>query len=202
MSSERTVGPPPHPPRSRRPGTSWPTKSLPLCGPSLSCRNPRRLPTTGNRKCPLDIPRSFVRCARSIVGSGRVILTFVEEIRTRTLALPDIRGEDRFLRISWHPSSSTVVFSHWVGSVCIASTPVSLPDASRVIDLLVGALRGVVSAPRRPNVTPSLRRLAPHGYWTASDPQGRRSSSTIGYGKSGRGGWLAKRRTILVSGFG
>ncbi len=82
------------------------------------------------------------------MGGGRVILTFVEEIRTRTLALPDIRGEDRFLRISWHPSSSTVVFSHWVGSVCIASTPVSLPDASRVIDLLVGALRGVVSAPQ------------------------------------------------------
>jgi hypothetical protein len=65
----------------------------------------------------------------------------VEETRTRTLVLGDARGNDRFLRVTWHPTSSTIVFSHWTGSVCVASTPVRLPEASKVIDLLVGALR-------------------------------------------------------------
>jgi hypothetical protein len=79
----------------------------------------------------------------------------VEEIRTRTLILPDIRGEDRVLRITWHPASSTVVFSHWTGSVCTASTPVSLSEASRLIDLLVGALRDAVSSPRESEMNTS-----------------------------------------------
>lgn len=69
----------------------------------------------------------------------------MEETRTRSVVLPDIRGEGRSLRITWHPTTSTVVFSHWNGSVCTASTPVSLAEASRVIDLLVGALRTAVS---------------------------------------------------------
>ena len=76
---------------------------------------------------------------------GGVILIVVEEARTRTLVLPDVRNQDRYLRITWHPSSSTVVFSHWTGPLCTASTPVSLLEASRVIDFLVGALRGVLS---------------------------------------------------------
>jgi hypothetical protein len=57
------------------------------------------------------------------------------------VVLADVRGDDRFLRVTWHPASSTIVFSHWSGSVCMASTPVRLLEASRVIDLIVGALR-------------------------------------------------------------
>lgn len=82
----------------------------------------------------------------------------MEDIRTRTLVLPDIRGEDRVLRITWHPASSTVVFSHWTGSVCTASTPVSLSEASRLIDLLVGALRDDVSSPRENELNTSAER--------------------------------------------
>ena len=67
----------------------------------------------------------------------------MEEPRTRTLVLPDSRGGDRFLRVTWHPASSTVVFSHWTGSICTASTPVTLDDASRLVELFVGALRGL-----------------------------------------------------------
>ncbi len=55
--------------------------------------------------------------------------------------LPDSRGAERHLRVTWHPATETVVFSHWTGPVCTASTPVHLADASRVIELLVGALR-------------------------------------------------------------
>jgi hypothetical protein len=64
----------------------------------------------------------------------------VEASKTRTVVLGDVRGGDRFLRVTWHPGFSTIVFSHWSGSVCTASTPVRLAEASRVIELLVGAL--------------------------------------------------------------
>lgn len=69
----------------------------------------------------------------------------MEETRTRSLVLPDVRGEERYLRVTWHPLTSTVVFSHWTGSVCTASTPVSLPQASQIIELLVSALRGLAN---------------------------------------------------------
>ena len=57
--------------------------------------------------------------------------------------LPDARGGDLYLRATWHPQSATVVFSHWDGEVCVASTPVALSDATSVIDLLVRALSEV-----------------------------------------------------------
>jgi hypothetical protein len=65
----------------------------------------------------------------------------VEETRARTLLLNDARGNDRFLRVTWHPASSVLVFSHWTGTVCTASTPVKLPEASKIVDIVVRALR-------------------------------------------------------------
>lgn len=69
----------------------------------------------------------------------------MEEGRTRTVLLGDARDTDRYLRVTWHPGSSTVVFSHWNGPVCAASTPVELDDASHLVELLVGALREAAS---------------------------------------------------------
>ena len=57
--------------------------------------------------------------------------------------VPDARGGDLYLRATWHPQSATVVFSHWDGEVCVASTPVALSDSTKVIDLLVRALSEV-----------------------------------------------------------
>ena len=72
--------------------------------------------------------------------------------------LPDARGGDLYLRATWHPQSATVVFSHWDGEVCVASTPVALSDSTKVIDLLVRALSEVADGswgwpppPRRPS---------------------------------------------------
>jgi hypothetical protein len=83
-----------------------------------------------------------------------------EQGRTETVVLTDARDGDRCLRVTWHPDSATVVFSHWNGSVCAASTPVDLADASRLVELLVDALRhqadgatgetSIVRMPRRP----------------------------------------------------
>ncbi|MGO8860528.1 MAG: hypothetical protein ACLQRH_07145 [Acidimicrobiales bacterium] len=62
--------------------------------------------------------------------------------------LPDARGGDLYLRATWHADSATIVFSHWNGEVCMASTPVALTDSTKVIDLLVRALSEV--AGRKP----------------------------------------------------
>lgn len=88
----------------------------------------------------------------------------MEEGRTRTVLLGDARDTERYLRVTWHPDSSTVVFSHWNGPVCAASTPVELADASRLVELLVGALRDaaapraddttITKLPRRPAIGP------------------------------------------------
>lgn len=64
----------------------------------------------------------------------------MEEKRNRSVVLGDSRDDGRFLRATWHPSTHTVVFSHWSGTVCTASTPVKLLEASKVVDLLVAAL--------------------------------------------------------------
>ena len=67
----------------------------------------------------------------------------------RRLYVPDRRGGDRYLRVTWHADTSTVVVSHWDGEVCLASTPLLLGDASQMIGLLVGALQEVATAPEQ-----------------------------------------------------
>jgi hypothetical protein len=57
--------------------------------------------------------------------------------------LADKRGGNQYLRATWHAESSTIVFSHWNGEVCVASTPVALAEASRLLDLQVRALTEV-----------------------------------------------------------
>lgn len=54
--------------------------------------------------------------------------------------LPDQRGSERCLRVTWHRTSSTVVFSHWVGDACVATTSVALRDAAQLVDLISGAI--------------------------------------------------------------
>ena len=53
----------------------------------------------------------------------------------------DVRGDDRYLRVTWHPETHVLVFSHWDGSLCRASTPVRLGDAAKVVELVVRGLR-------------------------------------------------------------
>lgn len=71
----------------------------------------------------------------------------MEEGFTRRLFLPDVRGTDRYLRVTWHKDTSTVVFSHWHADVCVSSTPISLEDATKLIGLMVGALKEAALRP-------------------------------------------------------
>ena len=63
------------------------------------------------------------------------------EKRARTVLLGDSRDPERHLRVTWHPDSDVVVFSHWDGAVCAASTPIRLSEAARLAALLEGVLR-------------------------------------------------------------
>ena len=77
------------------------------------------------------------------------------EVPPNRVFLPDVRGGDLYLRATWHPDSATVVFSHWNGGVCVASTPVALTESTSVIDLLVRALSEVADRQLLPGEPPA-----------------------------------------------
>jgi hypothetical protein len=79
----------------------------------------------------------------------------VEEGATRRIFVADSRGGDRYLRVTWHPDTETVVFSHWVGDVCVASTPVAMGDAKKLVRMLggIGAPPSGAAATGRPEYT-------------------------------------------------
>ncbi|MDA8044653.1 MAG: hypothetical protein M0Z30_05360 [Actinomycetota bacterium] len=88
----------------------------------------------------------------------------MEEGHTKSVLLGDARDPERCLRATWHPDSATVVFSFWNGPVCAASTPVDLADASRLVDLLVGALRQTAEGREPETMVMRLPRRSP--VWT------------------------------------
>lgn len=70
----------------------------------------------------------------------RVHTQGVAETPPNRVFLTDVRGNDLYLRATWHPDSATIVFSHWNGEVCTASTPVALTDCTKLIELMVRSL--------------------------------------------------------------
>ncbi len=88
---------------------------------------------------------------------GRGHTQVVADVPPNRVFLPDVRGGDQYLRATWHPESATIVFSHWSGEVCVASTPVALTDCTELIELQIRSLSQVAD-----------RRLAP-----VSAPKGK-----------------------------
>ena len=69
------------------------------------------------------------------------------EASPRSLVLTDGRGGERYLRVSWHPETRTIVLSHWSGGVCTASTRLALQDGTQLIGFLVAALQHAATFP-------------------------------------------------------
>lgn len=82
----------------------------------------------------------------------------MEEGFARRLFLPDVRGPHRYLRVTWHPETSTIVLSHWEEDICLASTPVSLQDATQLVGMIVGALKDAAARPTEASSPPSVGR--------------------------------------------
>jgi hypothetical protein len=51
----------------------------------------------------------------------------------------DARGEDRSLRVTWHPDAGLVVLSLWRGNVCAASFRLTAEEVPALIAALEGA---------------------------------------------------------------
>jgi hypothetical protein len=64
-----------------------------------------------------------------------------DETGARRLFFPDPRSDRRHMRVTWHPETSTIVFSHWVGAICIASNAVPTEEVGPLVALLTDALR-------------------------------------------------------------
>ncbi len=73
--------------------------------------------------------------------------------------LADVRGGNQYLRATWHPESATMVFSHWNGEVCMASTPVALTDCAELIELQVRSLSQVAHRRLTPTPKPAPQQL-------------------------------------------
>lgn len=85
---------------------------------------------------------------------GRGHTQHVAEAPPNRVFLADVRGGDQYLRATWHPESATIVFSHWNGEVCMASTPVALTDCTELIELQVRSLSQVADRRLAPIATP------------------------------------------------
>jgi hypothetical protein len=65
-------------------------------------------------------------------------------MRTRSLTIPDARGQDATLRVTWHPEHRKIVLSHWRDGLCVASTPIELAEVSALIGVLADSLGDAV----------------------------------------------------------
>jgi len=52
----------------------------------------------------------------------------------------DPRGEDRSLRVSWHPEADVVVLSLWRDNLCAGTFRLAVDEAPDLIDLLRAGL--------------------------------------------------------------
>ena len=78
----------------------------------------------------------------------------------RSTVLPDLRGEGRALRVTWHPEEGVVVLSTWRESLCVSSVRLSAADAAELVSSLAGALAAAAAQP------------APTVVWDESLPPG------------------------------
>jgi hypothetical protein len=91
------------------------------------------------------------------ISPPRVHTQDVAQMPPNRVFLDDVRGNGLYLRATWHNDSATIVFSHWNGEVCVASTPVALTDCTKLIDLMVRSLSAVAERRLSPAEPPRPR---------------------------------------------
>jgi hypothetical protein len=74
----------------------------------------------------------------------------VSPLPVRGEVVLDARGEERALRLSWHPEHGIVVLSIWRGTLCAATVQVASADVPRLVDVLVRGL--AAGAPAGPHL--------------------------------------------------
>lgn len=74
----------------------------------------------------------------------------------------DTRGDDRTMRVSYHPERGAVVLSLWSGTVCRGSFRMAVGDAPRLLSLLaqISATAAPGARPDGPAAGPGARAAA------------------------------------------
>jgi hypothetical protein len=54
--------------------------------------------------------------------------------------VPDSRGVDQFLRVTWHDDARQFVLSVWQGELCVAAVRIGAHDAPELVRILVDGL--------------------------------------------------------------
>ncbi len=65
----------------------------------------------------------------------------------RSGVVPDVRGEGRALRTTWHHEAGCVVLSVWRGNVCTATVRLAPEDVPALVDVLTSGLADGHEAP-------------------------------------------------------
>ena len=58
----------------------------------------------------------------------------------RSAVVPDVRGEGRALRATWHHEAGVVVLSVWRDNVCVATSRLRPEEAAALVDVLAAGL--------------------------------------------------------------
>lgn len=62
---------------------------------------------------------------------------------------PDVREDDRALRVSWHHEIGCVVLSMWREGRCVGTARLDPADAARLVGVLAGGLAEAAGQPAR-----------------------------------------------------
>lgn len=73
----------------------------------------------------------------------------------RRVLVEDPRGDDVYLRATWHAEGGQFVISHWRGSVCLAATRVPVAAAPDLIALLSRGMGEALAATSAPVEAPT-----------------------------------------------
>ena len=95
---------------------------------------------------------------------------------TRRIYVPDVRGDDSYLRMTWHAEQRVVVVSQWDGPVCTAATRLDVADAPEVISFLAGTLADAATV--RPAETVEVT-TAPEPWWRRWTARWRRPHAKL-----------------------
>jgi len=94
----------------------------------------------------------------------------------RRIYVPDVRGHDSYLRMTWHAEQRVVVVSQWDGPVCTAATRLDVADTPEIISFLAGTLGDAATV--RPAETVEVT-TSPEPWWRRWTARWRRPQAKV-----------------------
>jgi hypothetical protein len=77
-----------------------------------------------------------------VTGVEAAVLAEVVPLPAHGDVLPDVRGDDRWLRVTWHAEADVVVLSIWREGTCVGTARGARDDVPALVQALVLGLAG------------------------------------------------------------